>query len=159
LSLLIGDTDTDLGDVIAGLTRHIGNIGDMLAASTMRPRLVRITGMATADAAGNALIVMDPCPQGSAWDLFQIVIGGVTWATTAAGAAIVFTASSPPASPDTPVALWNVEDEAPTLPNLSYYMEHQVELRPAEALCALVTGATTGQQYAMKARFLAHTLT
>src|ERR1700733_9497696 len=84
------ESDLDLGDLITGLSRHIENLGAMIAESTMRPRHVRLSASAVADAAGNALLIFDACPQGSEWALFQLAIGGITWTTAAAGAAVAF---------------------------------------------------------------------
>jgi len=152
------DTELDLGTVIAGLSRHIDDFGTMLAESTIRPRQIRLSANGVADAAGNALIVFDTCPQGSEWGLFQFVVGGVTWETAAVGSAIVFIASSPPTNPDLGIPLFNVLDEAPSMPNVSFYLEHQIFCRPAEALCVKIVGGTATQQYAARANFFGRTM-
>lgn len=140
-----------LGDAVTAL---IASHDQLVAAVHERrrgPQPLSLTATATADANGNALIVYDPVPQGETWELRRLVVGGSTWATAAAGTAVAYRTSG--AATPTP-SLLVVLDQAPTLPNVAFYLDGQVVLVPGERLVVLVAGGTVGQQYLSNAQLV-----
>lgn len=136
------------------LSARTDDLARAVSLSTVRPRPVPLDASAIADANGNALLVFDACPTARSWHLMRLTVGGVTWATAAAGAALTFVTSAQPTSPEAPVPLVSVVAEAATMPSVSYYGEkgHQVPLAPRERLVILITGGTSGQEYVARAQ-------
>lgn len=144
----MGDVAVEVGDALVAL---IASHDQLVAAVRERhtPKPLPLTAAATADANGDALLVFDPCPQGEIWELRRLVVGGATWATAAAGTAVIYrTASAPTTSPP---LTW-VVDEAASLPRPAFYLDGQVVLVPGEKLVVLVTGGTSDQQYLASAQ-------
>ena len=156
-----------LGDAIGSVATEVKGMRGDIAASTTRANTYRMYGGAAADTAGNALITLDSCPQGQRWVVRHVVIGGITWATAAAGNALLLTTSSPPANPDAPISIVNVVDATNNpgagagtgLPSIAFYDEgDMIVLQPGEWLCVYVYGGTSTQLYMATARVDRHSL-
>jgi hypothetical protein len=144
------------------LTRTIQAEAEERARSTSRPRPLDLAASKVADASGNCILAFESCPQGQWWALRRLVVGGVTYSTTASGAAVVFksTASAAAYNADADVALFNVVDAtlAPTnspLPSVAFYDgdAHLITLSPNEKICIRIYSGTASQQYAANAAF------
>lgn len=139
--------DQTLGEA---LEQSFGRLSDQLAglyiavSAHRELALSPLTASATADSAGNALLVFDPVPRGEHWELRRLVVGGATWTTAAAGTAVVYGTSGQVVD-DPP--LGSVLDEAASLPNVAFYLGAQALLVGGERLVVAVTGGTAGQQY------------
>jgi hypothetical protein len=153
-----------LGQAIDTLTAEVKQTR---VASTVRPNTYRMAGSALADTAGNALIVLDSCPQGQRWVVRHCVIGGVTWATTAAGNGLLLLMGSPPGNPDAPISITNVVDATNNpgagagtgLPSIAFYDEgDMIVMGQGDWLCVYVYGGTATQQYMATARVDRHFL-
>jgi hypothetical protein len=155
-----------LGEAVTQLTQEVTATRKERAASTKRPNTYKMIGSAVADSSGYALIVLDCCPQGQRWTLRKVVVGGVTWATSAAGACQIVVTSQPNLSADSPIALFNVEDgsnsglSAGTAMPLarSYPSDQVITLDAGDWLCVYITGGTNAQQYCTWARVDRHFL-
>jgi hypothetical protein len=165
------EIDADLllriGDALDAVVKETTSTRRAIQDSTTRANTYKMVGSATADTAGNALIVLDSCPQGQRWVVRKVVVGGVTWATTAAGNALLLVTSSPPANVDAPISLVNVEDATNNpgagagtgLPSIAFYDEgDMIVLAPNEWLCVYVYGGTSTQVYMATARVDRHFL-
>jgi len=143
-----------LEDSVTELTKVAAAQRDALVASSTRPRSIRSVGQATADASGNAVIALDMCSVGMQMVVRSIVIGGLTWATTAAGSAVIVVATSAP-SPDLAVPLGQVRDYATTLPWVAFYegAAPLVPVNQSESIYVVVTGGTSGQVYVAAAQY------
>lgn len=124
------------------------------ARDTVRRMPRRLEASGIADANGNAVLTFERVPMGGLWALMRLVIGGVTWGTVLAGtpSAVVFVTSSGIVTPDTQLPLNQVVDEAPSLPNVSFYEANPLEaanvpLSGNDMLIVLITGGTSGVQY------------
>jgi hypothetical protein len=167
------EIDADLllriGDALDAVVKETVSTRRAIQDSTTRANTYRMYGSATADTSGNALIVLDACPQGYRWVVRHVVVGGVTWETTAAGNAQLLVTSSPPTNNvDGPVSLANVVDATNNpgasagtgLPSIAFYDEgDMIVLQPGEWLCVYVYGGTSAQQYVATARVDRHALT
>lgn len=136
-----------LGQVFDTGSRQIVNaVNDLRQPAVPLPRIA----VGTANSSGDALLTFDAVSQGERWDLYRLVVGGVTWATTAAGSAVVYrTTSTATTSP----SLTAVIDNAATLPNIAFYLDNQAPLQSGEKLVVYVSGGTSGQQYIASAQF------
>ena len=165
------EIDADLllriGDALDAVVKETTTTRRAIQDSTTRANTYRMYGSATADTSGNALIILDACPQGYRWVVRHVVVGGVTWATAAAGNALLLTTSSPPANADAPVSLQNVVDATNNpgagagtgLPSIAFYDEgDMIVLQAGEWLCVYVYGGTSTQQYVATARVDRHLL-
>lgn len=128
------------------------------AFRAMQPVDFRAQGSAVADAGGIAVIQFTPSgpDQGHKWELQNLIIGGVTWATVAAGAAEVYVSAmdfrllrdaSPPLTD-------LVDASANALPLPAQYGRGDITIRNGEKLYVRLTGATNGQTYVASARGL-----
>lgn len=97
-----------------------------------------------ATTAGPNVIGLGGPAMGRARLVREIVVGGVTVATAAAGTADVYVmGTSPGATP--PLIRWR--DHAATMPLIAFYSDRQIALHYPEKLWVVLTGATNGQQY------------
>lgn len=78
-----------------------------------------------------------------AWTLRRLVVGGLTWATTAAGTANFYMASSRPDS----ASLAYMIDQAYPMPNAASYTSRVVVLHAPFRLYCEITSPTAGQTY------------
>jgi hypothetical protein len=87
---------------------------------------------------------------GRAWEVRQLVIGGVTWATTVAGYALVLVQSTAP-STLVGVGLSGIQDEAsgstPALPSVAFYSSGQFHVRHPNHVYVAVIGGTASTPY------------
>ncbi len=95
--------------------------------------------------------MFDPVSQGESWELRRLVVGGVTWGTTAAGTAVAYKTSG---FATTTPGLTAVFDQAPSLPNVAFYLSKQVPVLSGEKVVVLISGATTSQQYLASGQFI-----
>jgi hypothetical protein len=158
-----------LGEAVTQLTQEVTAGRKERAASTKRPNTYKMIGSAVADSSGNALIVLDACPQGQRWVLRHMVVGGITWETAAAGnAQTLVTSQQPQLTPDAVVSLQNVEDATNNpgagagtgLPAIALYDQgDMITLDAGDWLCVYIYGGTSAQQYVATARVDRHFLT
>jgi len=150
-------TCTGTGDLLITkfdtLITAVSSLRAATIASSVRPQSVRMPAQAVADASGNALIVFATVPGGRVHHVRQLVVGGATWGTAAAGTAVVFVGTGAQ-DPDYPVPLTQVADSAATLPKVGFYLEDQVVVPGGASLQVLITGATSGQTYYAAIRVL-----
>lgn len=163
-------TEQETGGLLADISAKLGfsvELGQEQLAATkklnatldptrmMQPVNFRTQGSAIANAAGVAVIQFSPAgpDQGHLWVVHSLVVGGDTWATTAAGSAELYVSAmdlrtlngtSPP--------LTDLVDQAATLPLPATYGDQQVTLRNGEDLYMRIVGGTSGQQYVASAR-------
>jgi hypothetical protein len=90
------------------------------------------------------------------WIVRRIIVGGLTWTTSAAGTGEVYVtglaglpgvASSGAGTAAGIRALADLIDQAGTLPNKAFYGNSQVPVLANESLVVVVNGGTAGQQY------------
>jgi hypothetical protein len=106
---------------------------------------VKLTGVATTDAAGDSLEIGLGGPQyGRLWQINSLVIGGVLWTTTVAGTALVFLTATKTVTP----ALPDIVDEAGSLPSVSQYSTGQIIVRHPQHIRLVVLTPTASTQYA-----------
>jgi len=155
-----------LCDTVQGLTEEVRR---MRVASTARPNSYKTSGSAVCDANGFALIILDKCPMGQRWVLRKMVVGGVTWGTSAGGHCQIIVggvAISPGTAPDVSLSLLNTEDgdssglSAGTgMPvAFKYPTGDMIVLDGNDTLAVYITGGTNGQQYLAHARLDRHFL-
>lgn len=143
--------DTLSSAIESSLAALTGSHRQLLAVLAKRERPVSLVTSGVADANGNALLVFDAVGQGETWDLYRLVVGGVTWATVAAGTAVVYKTSN---AATTGPSLFSVFDEASSLPSVAFYLQNQVPVVAGEKVVVYVAGATAGQQYLAAAHFV-----
>lgn len=98
-------------------------------------------------AAGADLVIGIGGPtQGMIWELRTLTVGGLTWATAAAGTSLLVRAASRPNNAAA-VGLAAVLDEAASLPLPAGYGTGQIVVRNPEKLYVIIQGGTAGQQY------------
>ena len=128
----------------------------MDAMTVMQPVTFRAVGSALADAAGFAVIQFSPAgpDQGHVWEIQNLVVGGDTFSTAAAGTPEFYASAMDLRSlGNTSPPLTDVVDATTvTLPTLGFYSRGQFTLRPGERLYVRIVGGTEGQQYAAVAR-------
>jgi hypothetical protein len=156
-------------DILVSLGSAVERLTSELAAarvaSTTRPNSFKAVASTFADANGNAPIIFEACPNGQRWVLRHLVVGGVTWTTSASGHAYIFhTTPGGPSGADAPVSIFNVIDGDTSglaagtgLPWARFYFEgDECVLEGGEALGVMVYGGTSGQQYVAHGRFDRH---
>jgi len=124
------------------------------AARSMQPVLFRAQGRTTVDSNGYGFFRLNPHPaMGHVWEIRSLVVGGVTWGTTAAGTCEVYASAmdlrlmvdaSPP--------LTDLVDQATALPLPAFYGTGQFTLSGGEILSVRIIGGTSGQEYVATAR-------
>jgi hypothetical protein len=157
-----------LTDAVSSLASEVAQTKAAVVRSTARPNSYKVAGSAVADTAGNALILLDACPQGQRWVLRHLVVGGITWLTAAAGnAQVLVTSGQPQSTPDAPVSIQNTEDATNNpgagagsgLPSIAFYDQgDMITLDAGDWLSVYVTGGTSTQQYSAWARLDRHFL-
>ena len=103
----------------------------------------QLNGSGTAPASGSLFISLGSPAPGRFWILRRLIVGGVTWVTTAAGAANVYAS---PSRPDG-AGLSMMVDNASSLPNKAFYSSRQVTVHQPSHLWVEVTTPTAGQTY------------
>lgn len=115
------------------------------------PVQVELRDSGTVDAnQDNLYIGLGGPSYGRVWEVRQLVIGGVTWATTVAGYALFFVQPVKP-SAMAGVPLANIQDAAGTggasLPSVAFYSGGQFRIRHPNHLYIAVIGGTASTQY------------
>jgi hypothetical protein len=78
--------------------------------------------------------------------LRRLIIGGLTWKTTAAGTAEVYVTALPSGAIAS-MGLSDMVDQAVSLPNKAYYSNQQVRVNPGEHVEMIIDTGTAAQQY------------
>jgi hypothetical protein len=97
-------------------------------------------------ASGDLVLELGGPEQGMRWDVLTMIVGGVTWATAAAGTALLVKSGQRPISAAA-VGLSAIRDTANPLPLPAGYGKGQIVLRNPEKLYIIITGGTAAQQY------------
>lgn len=84
--------------------------------------------------------------EGRFWYVRRAVAGGVTWATSAAGTALLVVDAMPPVNAAA-VGIGSVYDEAASLPLPAFYGRGEIPLRYPEQVFIIVQGGTNAQLY------------
>jgi hypothetical protein len=161
------DLDVDLGpiEVMAGVRAELSTLNKHNAAwaehrrreiaRTKVPIMVRlpVSGVIPTPTVRTGINLGGPDP-GYYWMVRRLVIGGVTWKTTAAGTAEVYVTglsggqggavTGPMISG---LALTELVDQAASLPNKAFYSDQQLMLQAQENLMVVVDSGTAGQLY------------
>lgn len=94
------------------------------------------------------------------WLLRRLIVGGVTWKTTAAGTAEVYVTALAAGQGQAAVgpiinglALSDMVDQAATLPAKAFYSNQQVIIQEQENLVVVIDTGTANQQYVVTAQF------
>lgn len=145
-----------IADLCAKLDLHIGSTRRLTEALRPRPpqapAFMRIAGTRIADSNGVAVIrfnLRGP-DQGHMWYVRNLVVGGNTPTTAAAGRADVYVSAG--GSPHelnslAGLGLGDWRDESIALPNVAFYGRGEMPLGINEQLYVVVTGGTAAQQY------------
>lgn len=91
---------------------------------------------------------------GRSWVLQSLAVGGVSATTVAAGTADVYQNPTDPDETATDLTSWR--DHAATLPLVGWYTGREVVLRHPDRLWIVISGGTSGQQYAAAAWWLSY---
>lgn len=151
-------------DLAAKLDLHIGSVSKMTKAITAgqrRPPAQPVFGRTVASGLAPAtgpLILRFPLAgpdQGHFWYVRNLVIGGLTEATVAAGTAGIYvSASSLTSQPSlAAIGLADLRDRASSFPAVAFYGRGELPLRLNEELFIIVSGGTSGQQYVAGLQF------
>lgn len=98
---------------------------------------------------------------GYEWIIRGIIVGGLTWGTTAAGTAEVYitglgsmagTSSSSVGSVAAVRAISDLVDQSSTLPNKAFYGRDEMIVKENESISVVIVGGTAGQQYSSALR-------
>lgn len=131
----------------ARLEGGMSALAHALRRPAAQPFYFRKAGSGTVNAAGDDLVIDLGGPtQGEAWNVLALTVGGLTWATAAAGTALLVIAGQTPTNAAS-VGLAAVVDEAASLPLPSGYSRGQVALKYGDRLYVIVVGGTIAQQY------------
>lgn len=147
-----------LAELGAKIDLHIGSVdklADTLAKQRRRPPAQPVFGRVIATGivpASGFLVLRFPLKgpdQGHFWYVRQLVIGGATRATTAAGSADVFVSATDLTSQPSlaAIGLSDERDFALTLPKNAFYGRGELPLRLNEELFVAISGGTPAQQY------------
>lgn len=168
MTMIGGDTGIDLE---AGLSLNIGRLAESAdkldrVARAMRAReierarepfTVRLltSGVCPTPTVPFGLQFGGPDP-GFYWNVRRIVVGGLTWTTTANGTAEVYitglaaapgAAASGAGSVAAVRSLSDLVDQAATLPSKGFYGNGEMVVEANESLVIVVNTGTAGQQY------------
>ncbi len=167
------EVDLDLGPVeimagvraeLSAMNRHLEAEAEHRRRETARARVpadVRLFAGATIpEQTVRTGINLGGPEAGFWWLLRRLVIGGLTWKTTAAGTAEVYVtglggnAGGAVTGPIIAALGTNdIVDVAATLPNKAFYTSHQVIVQEGENLMVVIDGGTGLQYYAAAAQF------
>lgn len=91
---------------------------------------------------------------GFEWVIRRIVVGGLTWTTTAAGTAEVYVTGLGTQSGTTSAggiaavrSLSDLVDQAASLPNKAFYGREELVIKENESLVVVINGGTAAQEY------------
>ncbi len=83
---------------------------------------------------------------GRVWEVRQLVVGGITWATTVAGTAPVLVQANAP-NAQSGVSLLNVQDCATALPAVAFYSSGQFRVRHPNHIWVVILSGTASTPY------------
>lgn len=167
------DVDLDLGpiEIMAGVRAELSTLNRHHEAQaehkrreiarTKVPVDARIVTVGTCPAGGGRFVLSVGGPDpGYYWLLQRLVIGGLTFKTVAAGTLELYVTAltfAPGAASGgygvSSLALSDLVDRAPSLPNIAFYSPHQLIVQAQENLAAVIDSGTAAQQYVMAAQF------
>jgi hypothetical protein len=166
------EADVDLGPlhVVASLAAELGRQNDlnekryqeMRRRNQLRTQVpidYKPKANCLIPASGNPTAMGFGGPEaGFYWLVRRLVVGGLTWGTSAAGTAEVYVTASE--SIAVLRGLTDLVDEAsgatPAIPSVAFYTGHQIKLEPREKLYVVIVGGTPAQQYAGNAQIEVH---
>ena len=172
------DLDVQAGplEVVAGLSLELGRMNDRYDADRLAERRKReaMRARVPADVRFQASGII-PTPTvraglnlggpdaGYYWLVRRLVVGGVTWKTTAAGTSEVYITALTgqqgqifSGSLITGLALSDLVDQSAALPNKAFYSNRQMIVRQNENLVVVIDTGTAGQQYVAAAQVEFH---
>lgn len=154
--------DQDQGSVFAELAAkldlHIGSVSKLTDKITKQmrkppaqPVFGRTVAVGTAPSSG-ILVLRFPLKgpdQGHFWYVRQLIVGGATRTTMAAGSCDVFVSASDLTGQASlaAIGLGDERDFSSALPNNAFYGRGEIPLRMNEELFVVISGSTSGQQY------------
>jgi hypothetical protein len=156
------EADLDLGpiEIMAGVRAELSTLNrnneewrrrEFLRARV--PSFVRQVQNVTIPAGGPrvGMGLTGPRP-GYYMKLRRLIIGGLTWKTTAAGTAECYITPLSSGSIGA-LGLSEMFDQAPTLPDKAYYSDDQVWVHPGEHIQIVIDSGTAAQQYVASGLF------
>lgn len=146
---LLGKIDGHLAQV----AKSQQAFAEWLSKSTRAARYLSTDGQGTCDTNGYAVIQLNGPQIGRRWVVRCVLVGGLTWGTTAAGSAVLVVQSQAP-STDMQPPLVNCNDQTGTLPNKAFYGHGEVVVGQMQRLWLVVTGGTSTQVYAATAYYV-----
>jgi hypothetical protein len=156
------EIDLDLKATLGSIDSTLTAIHKWMRDTTAMPRYMPFQATAVCDSSGYAAIQLGPVAQGRRWVVHQLIVGGVDWATSAAGTALACISSVNPLRPssalDVSVPLNVVQDQAgfpsPSLPNIAFYTRGQFVVPPLSSIWMIISGGTSGQEYTAACDFV-----
>lgn len=144
---------------LGGVNKRLDRLAQMQASAnkTVQPVFGRQTAQPViANAAGIAIFDFSGPTQGVIWHIRSITVGGLTPSTAAAGRADVFVSATDPGVNTTlaTLGLSDWRDQSAALPNIAFYGNGAMVLRPNEDPLIIVSGATVGQVYMATVSFM-----
>lgn len=166
------DVDLDLGpiEVMASLRGELATLNAHHRADAERrkretarartPVVARlISNVAIGAGAPRTAVSLGGPDPGYYWMVRRLIIGGVTWKTVAAGTAEIYISGLSAAQGAgitgpmvSGLALSDLVDQAPSLPNKAFYSDQQMMLQAQENLLIVIDGGTATQTYVAAAQ-------
>lgn len=148
----------DFDAYIGSTNRRLDRMNEQLGRLVQQPSFVQMVKSGVVDSNGDDLVIGIGKPsEGFMWYVLNIVIGGVSWATSAAGKGLVTVSQFSPTAVGTgtagaaaQVGLAAVRDEADSLPLPAFYSRGQLPVQSPEALRIIITGGTANQTYVVQ---------
>lgn len=136
-------------DVVTDTSQTMKRIAKRLAAPPMTPVWRQFPASGIVPAGGFLVLWLGGPDQGHYWNVREIVIGGATPATVAAGRGDVFvTATDLRTQPSVAaIGLNEWRDQAATLPDISFYGAGELRVVAPEELFVVLSTATPAQAY------------
>ena len=158
--------DADLSLSIGQLTKRLDSDADERRkdreiARARVPSIIRIqgSGVIPTPTAAFGINLGGPDP-GFDWVVRRIVVGGLTWSTTAAGTAEVYvtglgaqwgTSAGGSGTVAGVRSLADLVDQSASLPNKAFYGREQLVVKESESLVVVILNGTAAQQYSAAA--------
>lgn len=132
---------------IAALGHRISGVERAMLRPPAQPFFMREMRAGVVNAAGDDLVLGFGGPHsGRTWMVMGVTIGGVTYATAAAGTALVVVSAATPLNAAN-LGTGFVYDQAPSLPLPATYSRGQIPLKANERLFIIIVGGTIAQSY------------
>lgn len=146
--------DVRIGEQLAAME---GRITNRFERALRRPpaqpfAFPRVGSVVIPTPTADAVIDLGGPTQGRVWDLRVLTVGGLTFATTAAGTALVVVSAQQPAKASD-VGLSNIVDQANSLPLPAGYSVGQIRISYPDRFYVLIMAGTAGQEYVAAGRF------